>query len=80
MDEIRHENAFLTNIILPNNPSAMGADLRLLGQTRQEAQAEQQAWLADKVIGDPQPTATISVAELKEMGYVGVYLEDKFPS
>jgi hypothetical protein len=34
---------------------------------------DRERWLADKVLGDPQPTAAYTVAQLKAMGYVGVY-------
>ncbi|WP_404789013.1 hypothetical protein [Altericista sp. CCNU0014] len=32
-----------------------------------------QKWLADKALGEPQPTDGLSVDDLKAQGYVGVY-------
>lgn len=43
------------------------------GQTRDEALRLYRQWLHGKIIGDPKATEHYSVAELKRMGYVGVY-------
>lgn len=43
------------------------------GQTQLEAKREHDAYLSDKIIGEPKATETCSQYQLKQMGMVGVY-------
>ncbi len=62
---------FLLNMDNPDGP------LRCLPSEDEEAvRADYKRWLADKVIGDPHAIAGgASVARLKELGFVGVYVQ-----
>jgi hypothetical protein len=44
------------------------------GQTHEQAQEEQRAWLRDKRLGQPRPTASYTTEQLEAMGMVGLYL------
>lgn len=65
---------------LTNEPDPNGSErlhvLPYIGETNEEAELRHRQWLADKVIGDPRATEWYTVAELKAMGYVGVYARD----
>jgi len=49
----------------------------VLGQTPEEAWAQQERWLSDKTIGSPKATERYTVEQLEAMGFVGVYVEDE---
>jgi len=61
----------------PNKEDAPRYAPRLTDQTQEQAWKQQQEWLADKVIGEPQATRFFSVAALKLKGLVGVYTKTK---
>jgi hypothetical protein len=53
-----------------------GFDALLDASAQQDAEQDAslwEHWLADKAIGEPQPSEGASVEQLKEQGYVGVY-------
>jgi len=65
---------FLTNI---RNPKDMNAKIyisRRIDETQEQAWINHLKWLEGKVIGDPQSTEAYTVEQLKEMGFVGVYV------
>lgn len=65
---------FLTNI---HNPSDKNAKLYISlrpHETLKEAVTNHLEWLKGKVIGEPQATEAYTVAQLKEIGMVGVYM------
>lgn len=62
---------WLVNTYWPKSPDRFV--LPRIGGTEAEARAIEDAWLADKIIGEPQATEGFTVEELKEWGLVGVY-------
>jgi hypothetical protein len=68
---------WLTNIYDPSRPDAHRHLFVDRDETPEDAMKYRRQWLADKAIGDPQPTRAYSVAELKEMDMVGVYAKEE---
>ena len=62
---------WLTNTYWPKRPDRFV--ITWLGNPRELSRDEEDAWLADKIIGEPQATDWHTVEELKEWGLVGVY-------
>ena len=68
---------WLTNIPDPNDYAVAYWALAVpIDTPRAEAWEKHLAWLSDKHIGDPKEMPGHSVAQLKRMGYVGVYEDD----
>lgn len=67
---------FLDNTHDPKDPRARFYLSTELRQTHEEAWKMHLQWLEGKIIGDPQPTDTYTVEQLKAMGLVGVYKPD----
>ena len=65
---------FLSNIHDPKDKFAPMLVARRFDETQEEAWCWHCEWLKGKVIGDPQATEAYTVAQLKEMGMVGVYM------
>lgn len=65
---------FLSNTHDPKDKNAKMYVARLFHETQEEAWANHLNWLKGKVIGDPEATEAYTVAQLKEMGLVGVYM------
>jgi len=65
---------FLTNLKDPKVKNAKKYLLLSSDQTREEAWADLQKWLADKTIGQPQPTSSYTMEQLQEQNFVGVYV------
>ena len=65
---------FLTNTHDPNDKNARIYVSIQPHETLKEAVARHTEWLKGKVIGEPQATEAYTVAQLKEMGLVGVYM------
>jgi hypothetical protein len=64
---------WLTNTLQSRQASF---DTMLAASTQQDAEQDAylwEQWLADKAIGEPQPSDGSSVEQLKAQGYVGVY-------
>jgi hypothetical protein len=73
---------FLTNIHDPEDPNAkmyLALSFEDMGnpQGRERAWQEHLDWLKDKVIGEPQGTDAYTSDQLKELGMVGVYLDEE---
>jgi hypothetical protein len=66
---------FLSNTHDPKDKFARMYVARRFDETQEEAWHWHLEWLKGKVIGDPQATETYTVAQLKEMGMVGVYAQ-----
>ena len=66
---------FLSNTHDPKDKNARMYVYRRFDETQEEAWRNHLAWLKGKVIGDPQATEAYTVAQLKEMGLVGVYAQ-----
>lgn len=64
---------WLTNTYNPNAADWASAVHAVDGQSRLEAARSLRLWLSDKHIGDPMPTNTYTVDQLRKMGMVGVY-------
>jgi len=59
------------------NPNLNDAKEHLIcrsNQTPDQAWAHEQEWLAGKIIGDPKATDDYSVAQLRAMNLVGIYV------
>lgn len=67
---------WLTNTRDPRRADRSAYAQKWPGETPQEALDRLDAWLADKIIGEPKATPGYTVAELKAMHLVGVYQED----
>ena len=67
---------FLSNTYNPKNDDVRFFVPRGFYETQEEAWNHYVFWLKDKFIGEPEASEKYSVAELKEMGYVGVYSLD----
>ena len=65
---------FLSNTHDPKDKLAPMFVDRRFDETQEEAWRNHLEWLKGKVIGDPQATEAYTVAQLKEMGLVGVYM------
>ena len=65
---------FLSNIPNPKSEYAKSMVTRARNETQQEAWENHLEWLEGKIIGDPSPTSTHTVEQLKAMDMVGVYL------
>lgn len=65
---------FLTNTHDPKDKNAKMYVARRFDQSQEDAWYWHCKWLEGKVIGDPQATEAYTVAQLKEMGLVGVYM------
>ena len=65
---------FPTNTHDPKDKNAKKYVARRTHETQEEAWANHLYWLKGKVIGEPQATEAYTVAQLKEMGLVGVYM------
>ncbi len=63
----------LTNIYDPKNKNARRIITRCFGETQDQAWASHIKWLKGKVIGDPMPTETYTVQQLRDQNMVGVY-------
>lgn len=66
---------FLSNTHDPKDKNARMYVARRFDETQEEAWRNHLAWLKGKVIGEPQATEAYTVAQLKEMGMVGVYAQ-----
>lgn len=66
---------WISNIFDPRRPEAITQIVRYYGERASDAWRRERAWLAGKIIGEPQATRNCSVAELKAMHMVGVYEE-----
>lgn len=64
---------WLTNTYNPNAANWADTVHAKNGQSRLEAARSLRQWLSDKQIGDPKPTDTYTVEQLRKMGMVGVY-------
>ncbi len=63
--------------LIINDPKGKNAKMFMAlryEESREEAWVNYLKWLEGKIIGDPQATETYTVDELKEMGFVGVYM------
>lgn len=61
------------------DPDRMDAKIQLPVRTEEDrdvAWEQHKSWLADKVIGEPKPTARWNVEQMKQMGVVGVYVNE----
>ena len=65
---------FLSNTHDPKDKNFQMYVARSFHETQEQAVARHLEWLKGKVIGDPQATEAYTVAQLKEMGMVGVYM------
>jgi hypothetical protein len=68
---------FLQNLYDPRREDAKKQIACWPGQSREAAWQEQKHRLADKIIGPPKATKACTVAELEEMGIVGIYVEER---
>lgn len=66
---------FLSNTHDPKDKNARMYVARSFDETQEEAWRNHLEWLKGKVIGEPQATEAYTVAQLKEMGLVGVYAQ-----
>ena len=66
---------FLSNTHDPKDKFAPTFVARRFDETQEEAWHWHLEWLKGKVIGDPKATEAYTVAQLKEMGMVGVYAQ-----
>ncbi|WP_157237545.1 hypothetical protein [Beggiatoa alba] len=64
---------FLRNIYNPELPDVLEKIPPHPQLSKVELYQQQQVWLQDKVLGEPQETKIWTVNELKELGFVGVY-------
>ena len=67
---------WLSNIYDPDWPEARHLIEASDDASRDEAWARHQAWLADKIIGDPVASEDYTVKQLRAMHIVGVYASD----
>jgi hypothetical protein len=71
------EMRWISNTFDPSKPDADRYVTRSFEETQAEAVRHYREWLADKIIGEPQPTPAYTVKQLKEMGMVGVYAKEE---
>lgn len=71
MAKIRH---FLSNVPDPDT-APLGRFVTVGDETTMEARRRVRRWIADKIIGLPQPTATVTVVQMQGMQMVGIYVE-----
>ena len=64
---------WLTNTYDPKKLEARRLVTRLLNETQEEAWQRLQAFLSDKIIGEPKASEQYTVEQLKSMNMVGVY-------
>lgn len=68
---------WLSNTYDPSKPDAPTYVMRMVDQSSADAWQSYLDWLHGKTIGEPRATEYFSVAELKTMGMVGVYVDEK---
>jgi len=68
---------WISNTYDPKAPNADSHVIQMFDQTQCEVIAAYHLWLADKIIGEPKATEVCSVAVLRAMNMVGVYVLDK---
>lgn len=64
---------YFGNTYDPRQPDVLYSIVVGWDESPQEAYQRHADWLRDKMIGDPQPTSTYTVEQLKKMNMVGVY-------
>lgn len=68
---------YLSNTYNPNRLDAKDRIVVGFYETQDEAWNNYLNWLKNKVIGDPRATEHYTVEQLKELHYVGVYIEER---
>ncbi|ALG68062.1 hypothetical protein [Beggiatoa leptomitoformis] len=64
---------FLRNIYNPELPDVLDKIPPHASMSKVDVYHQQQEWLKDKILGEPQATKIWTVDELKELGFVGIY-------